>query len=273
MREIRYHLGEALARAMASKSSRMRETVLKSPSARVRRDSKLSCCCSAWFSFSGFGCACSCAPTPSVVAIVSHSLNRVRDGGKAPHHIDPILGWVGSGLELDLPTAAGRYESDLSKENNSYKMIIKLKKITEYIFNVIYWLLNGKFKNIQWGFWTFDHRVRIQRSGNGSPSFFRCSQVRLRHVIIPATCEVYVRQALRISSRARSTRSSRMQAIIPPPEIPKDPALEGSLIHRDSDYYERDSARSARRFMKTRWIYWALHFAWFQSMNSHKFPL
>lgn len=49
-----------------------------------------------------------------------------------------------------------------------------------------------------------------------------------------------------------STVALRMQPIIPPPEIPKDPDLEEFQIHRDSDYYEWDSARSARGFMKTR---------------------
>jgi hypothetical protein len=52
------HLGEALglARAMASKSSRMREMALYRPTARARIPSRFSCCCTPALSRSVRGC-------------------------------------------------------------------------------------------------------------------------------------------------------------------------------------------------------------------------
>ena len=58
-----YHLGEAVGfvRAMTSKSSRMREMALYSPTARARIPSRFSCCCTPALSRSTRGAAC-CSP-------------------------------------------------------------------------------------------------------------------------------------------------------------------------------------------------------------------
>jgi hypothetical protein len=61
---LSYHLGEAagFVRAMTSKSSRIREMALYSPTARARIPSRFSCCCTPALSRSTRGAAC-CSPT------------------------------------------------------------------------------------------------------------------------------------------------------------------------------------------------------------------
>lgn len=115
------HLGVVLARAKASKSSRMREMALYRPSARVLTDSRFSCCCTTWFSRSTFGGA-------TASASCGGCCPWGAGGAPAAASIAAALPTRGRGMNC-VP----RYETSKTTSFGKHSKVSKTKNIFTYL--------------------------------------------------------------------------------------------------------------------------------------------